>query len=340
MPRPRPWWPSTLCRRWGCSACSGRRRRPRPNSRRRCWIGCGRQSDYRRDSSGVIQDSASSATLAAVHHHAGTGPRPGLEIKQGLAANPQVRIYASDQVHTSIDRAIWIAGNRRENNLVRIPTSGPIRGHGPDALDVAIKRATVRQAAPAGRSDHQRRRGRVSEATDDVAAVCEVASRYDLYHPCRCCMGRLGDDLPRVSSLLGGRGARRLDRPQSAQVARRAIRLLRPLSCGIRPAWCAPLPFIPLVPGDTQPPEGFVDYSEWSIPLGRRFRALQALVPCFRAYGLEYLRTMIRNHVRWADELREPHQRGNRTSRSCTTPHAFPLHLSLCTRRNRPISTP
>jgi aromatic-L-amino-acid decarboxylase len=45
-----------------------------------------------------------------------------------------------------------------------------------------------------------------------------------------------------------------------------------------------------------------VDYSEWSIPLGRRFRALK-LWFLLRAYGLEGLRTMIRNHVRWSQEL-------------------------------------
>ncbi|HMB47460.1 MAG TPA: pyridoxal-dependent decarboxylase, partial [Afifellaceae bacterium] len=59
--------------------------------------------------SGVIQDSASSATLAAVL----TMRERALEWhgnRDGLAAHPAVRIYASDQVHTSIDRAIWIAG--------------------------------------------------------------------------------------------------------------------------------------------------------------------------------------------------------------------------------------
>ena len=48
--------------------------------------------------------------------------------------------------------------------------------------------------------------------------------------------------------------------------------------------------------------EGFVDYNEWSVPLGRRFRALK-LWFVIRSYGVEAMREMIRAHVVWAGEL-------------------------------------
>jgi aromatic-L-amino-acid decarboxylase len=48
--------------------------------------------------------------------------------------------------------------------------------------------------------------------------------------------------------------------------------------------------------------EGFVDYNEWSIPLGRRFRALK-LWFVIRSYGVAELQAMIRAHVAWAREL-------------------------------------
>ena len=48
--------------------------------------------------------------------------------------------------------------------------------------------------------------------------------------------------------------------------------------------------------------DGIINYSEWSVPLGRRFRALK-LWFLLRAHGLEGLRTMIRNHVAWSEEL-------------------------------------
>jgi len=47
-----------------------------------------------------------------------------------------------------------------------------------------------------------------------------------------------------------------------------------------------------------------INYSEWGVPLGRQFRALK-LWFVLRAYGLEGLRTMIRNHVAWSRELCE-----------------------------------
>lgn len=50
--------------------------------------------------------------------------------------------------------------------------------------------------------------------------------------------------------------------------------------------------------------ESVTNYSEWTIPLGRRFRSLKIWF-LLRSYGLEGLRTRIRNHVKWARELCE-----------------------------------
>jgi len=45
-----------------------------------------------------------------------------------------------------------------------------------------------------------------------------------------------------------------------------------------------------------------VDYRDWHVPLGRRFRALK-LWWVIRSYGVEGLRDFVREHVRLADEL-------------------------------------
>src|SRR5690606_22873470 len=95
-----------------------------------------------------IQDSASTATLAAVlTMRERTLAWQGN--KAGLSGQPRLRIYSSDQVHTSIDRAIWISGVGEEN-LVRIPAAGALRGMDAQRLEAAI--ATDRNAGflPAG----------------------------------------------------------------------------------------------------------------------------------------------------------------------------------------------
>ena len=45
-----------------------------------------------------------------------------------------------------------------------------------------------------------------------------------------------------------------------------------------------------------------IDYRDWGIPLGRRFRALKLLF-VIRSYGVEGLKAMVANHIAWAQAL-------------------------------------
>ncbi|MFT4040483.1 MAG: pyridoxal-dependent decarboxylase [Thermomicrobiales bacterium] len=245
---------------------------------------------------GVIQDSASTATLANVL----TMRESALDWagnQQGLVGQPAVRIYASDQAHSSIDRAIWIAGIGADN-LVRISTSGPLRGMEPAALEAAILRDRAAGLLPAGVIACVGATG--VGATDDVRAVCEIASRYGLMTHVDAAWAGSAMICPEFRPLWDGieLADSVVFNPHkwlgaqfdcSAHFLRDPNSLLRTLA--IHPDYLL-----------THGAEGITDYSEWSIPLGRRFRALK-LWFLLRAYGLEGLRQMIRQHVAWSEAL-------------------------------------
>lgn len=247
---------------------------------------------------GVIQDSASSATLAAIL----TMRERTLDWtgnKAGLAGKPAVRIYASDQVHTSIDRAVWVSGVGEEN-LVRIPTSGPLRAMDVEALDAAIRADRAAGLLPAGIVGSIG--GTSTGGTDDMAAVCAVARRHGLYVHVDAAWAGSAMICPEFRSLWAG--AEQADsivfNPHKWLGAQFdcAVHFLREpeslvKTLAIQPEYLK-----------THGRDGIINYSEWSVPLGRRFRALK-LWFLLRAHGLERLRTMIRNHVAWSGELAE-----------------------------------
>jgi aromatic-L-amino-acid decarboxylase len=245
---------------------------------------------------GVIQDSASSATLAAVL----TMRERALGFagnKLGLAAHPKIRIYASDQTHSSIDKAVWIAGIGQDN-LVKVPTSGPARAMDVGALEAAVTRDRASGLLPAGIVACVG--GTSTGAIDDVAGIVAVARRHGLYVHVDAAWAGAAMICPEFRTLwVGAESADSLVlNPHkwlgaqfdcSAHFVRDPDTLVRTLA--IQPEFLK-----------THGREGLINYSEWSIPLGRRFRALK-LWFLLRGHGLEGLRTMIRNHVRWSRTL-------------------------------------
>lgn len=250
------------------------------------------------DFTGSIQDSASSATLNAVlvmRERAlnWEGNR------QGLSGQPRLRIYATGHVHTSIDRAIWVAGIG-EDNLVRIPSQGPGRSMDCAALEEAIRRDVESGYRPAGIIACTG--GTSVGAHDDIDAVTAVAARHGLYVHVDAAWAGSAMICPEFRTLWSGveKADSIVFNPHkwlgaqfdcSIQFIRSPDDLVRTLA--IKPEYLK-----------TSGKDGFINYSEWSVPLGRRFRALK-LWFLLRHHGLEGLRAMIRNHVRWAVALHD-----------------------------------
>ena len=247
---------------------------------------------------GVIQDSASSATLAAVL----TMREKALDWRgntEGLPGQTPLRVYASSEVHSSIDRAIWIAGIGQDN-LVRIPIRGDWRGMDPAALEAAIKADLDAGLTPAGLILSVGGTG--TGATDPVADCLGVAKRYGLYTHVDAAWAGSAMICPEYRHYWTGveDADSIVFHPHkwlgaqfgcSAHFLRNPDDLVKTLA--ISPEYLK-----------THGADGIINYSEWSIPLGRRFRALK-LWFLIRAYGLEGLRARLRNHVDWARKLHD-----------------------------------
>ena len=245
-----------------------------------------------------------------------------------------VRIYCSAEVHTSIDRAIWVAGIG-EDNLVASRSRRAAR-HRCRRARSAIVGDRAAGLLPAGIIASVG--GTSVGGTDDVADdLPRSPSEHGLYVHVDAAWAGSAMICPEFRHYWAGVERRRLHRLQSAQMARRAVRLLGPFHARSRRAWCGRWPSRPEYL-KTHGHDGIINYSEWTVPLGRRFRALK-LWFLLRAHGLEGLRTMIRNHVAWSRKAGERLDARARTSRSspsrccrCSRSATAPAGAAISTR--------
>lgn len=245
---------------------------------------------------GCIQDTASTATLAAVLVMRERALNFEGNMK-GLSGAPRLRIYCSAEAHSSIDRAIWFSGIGQDN-LVRIPIKGALRGADPEALDALIQADIEAGYVPAGIIANVGATG--VGATDPVAELAAVAKAHGLYLHVDAAWAGAAMICPELRHLWAGAeladsivvNAHKWLGAQthcSVHFVRDPASLTRTLAA--KPDYLHTLGLSEVV-----------NYSEWGVPLGRQFRALK-LWFVLRAYGLEGLRTMIRNHITWSRKL-------------------------------------
>ena len=244
---------------------------------------------------GTIHDSATTATLSAIL----TMREQALEwagLAQGLHGQPRLRIYASDQTHSSVDKAVRIAGIGQEN-LVKIATDASL-SMVPEALHAAIAADLAAGFVPAGVVLCAG--GTSVGAFDRIGDCIAVAKAHDL--PVHVDAAWAGSAMicPEFRSLWAGvDGADSIVFNPHKWLGAQfdcAVQFLRDpgpqvKTLGLRPSYL-----------ETAGREEVVNFNEWTVPLGRRFRALK-LWFTLRAYGLEGLRSRIRNHVTWAQDL-------------------------------------
>jgi len=239
---------------------------------------------------GVIQDTASTATLCALLSAREKTTRFDSNqtgFKGGLT------VYASDQTHSSIEKGVKIAGYGIDN-LRLIPTDDAYAMI-PEKLETAIARDKSGGLTPAcvvatiGTTS--------STAVDPLAAIGRICRRQGVWLHVDAAFAGSACILPEMKGHL--EGAEFMDsfvmNPHkwlftnfdcSAYFVKDPGALVRTFE--IHPEYLK-----------TGVDAHVRNYRDWGIPLGRRFRALK-LWFVIRSYGVEGLQAMLREHIRLA----------------------------------------
>jgi aromatic-L-amino-acid/L-tryptophan decarboxylase len=250
---------------------------------------------------GSIQETASAANLVALLMARERLSNYGVN-REGWHGRPRMRVYASEHIHSSVPKAVRIAGFG-EDNLVLIPTDDSFALI-PEQLEAAIQDDIRRGYQPAcvvaalGTTS--------STAIDPLRHIGEICRRHNVFLHIDAAYAGTALLLPEMRWMSDG--AESADsfvfNPHkwmftnfdcTAFFVRDKELLVNTFS--IMPEYLK-------TPLDRQ----VNNYRDWGIQLGRRFRALK-LWFVIRTFGLEGLQDRIREHIRigqWlASEIRK-----------------------------------
>ena len=237
---------------------------------------------------GVIQDSASSATLCAL---LAARERAG-------APYDSLTGYTSTQAHSSVEKAWRIAGLRPE--LLRAVDVDDVYAMRPESLaelvaaDVAAGLRPAYAVATVGTTS--------SNAIDPVSAVAAVLEPHDVWLHVDAAMSGTAALCPELRWIHDG-----VEKADSYAFNPHKW-MFTSFDCDAffvadRSALVRALSIVPEYLRNAATESGeVIDYRDWQIPLGRRFRALK-LWFVIRHYGIEGLRHHVREHVALAQGL-------------------------------------
>jgi aromatic-L-amino-acid decarboxylase len=249
---------------------------------------------------GLFTDTASTSSLialAAAREQASRTAAGEGAAQAGLAGAPPLRIYASVEAHSSIEKAAMTLGIGR-TGVRRVATDDHL------AMDVAALRAAI---------DEDRRAGWVpagivatvgttsSTAIDPIAAIADVAERERVWlHVDAAYAGPIAL-LPERRGPFAG-----WERADSIVINPHKW-LFTPLDCSllltrelatVRAAFSLVPEYLRTL--DHERP--VLDYNEYQPQLGRRFRALKVWFQ-LRYFGVAGLRSRLRAHLELATQL-------------------------------------
>jgi aromatic-L-amino-acid decarboxylase len=246
---------------------------------------------------GVIQDSASTATLAAIIT-AREKATAFTANEEGINNGRKLRVYCSSQAHSSVEKGVRISGIGRKN-LVKIPVKEDLSMDA-EKLEAAIADDRKNGYLPCCVVATVGTTG--TTAVDPIRSIGEICRKNHVWLHVDAAMAGTALILPEFRWMIDG--SENIDsflfNPHkwmftnfdcTAFFTRDAGSLIRTFE--ILPEYLK-----------TRTRGQVNDYRDWGIPLGRRFRALK-LWCVIRSYGVNRLREKIRAHISFAARLKE-----------------------------------
>ncbi len=244
--------------------------------------------------SGTIYDGASTASLVAllVAREAATG---GSQRRGGLQAEgAALTVYCSGDAHSSVTKAALLAGYG-EDNLRLVPVRRPGR-----EMDVTALASLMAQDAAGGRRPAAVVATAGTTATtafDPLADICEVAGKFGAYVHVDAAMAGSAMMLEECRGLFDGiEGASSLvwnPHKWLGSILETSLFYVRDPDLLVSVMATGPSYLRSALDG------AVVQYRDWGLPLGRRFRALR-LWALLRLEGAEALRARMRRDLEHA----------------------------------------
>lgn len=246
---------------------------------------------------GVIQGTASEAVLVVL-----LAARDKVLRRVGKNALEKLVVYVSDQTHSAVQKACQIAGIHLDNCRVLKTESSTNYSLSPDLLsevisqDIAIGLIPFFLCANVGTTS--------STAVDPLLALGKVTKSNEMwFHVDAAYAG---------SALICPEYRHHIDGVEEADSFNMNAHkwFLTNFDCSAlwvkdRNALIQSLSTYPeFLKNKASQGNMVVDYKDWQIPLGRRFRSLK-LWMVLRLYGLENLQSYIRNHIKLAIHFEE-----------------------------------
>jgi aromatic-L-amino-acid decarboxylase len=257
---------------------------------------------------GVIQMSASDATHAMLVVARESAPS---------ATNAEdMVVYVSNQAHSSVEKGCTVAGIGH-CRLIDVKEDFALD---PYVLDHVVRADIADGLTPIAVVSAVGTTG--TTAVDPLEAVSAIASKYGLWHHVDAAYAGTAMICPEFRQYQPG-----LELVNSYTFNPHKWMMVN-FDCNV--LWVADreplLDTMSIVPpylrNEASETGGVVDYRDWHVPLGRRFRALK-LWWVIRSYGVDGLRSVVRGHVALADELADRVAADDRFE--LVAPHPFAL---------------